>query len=68
MCFARFNRRFLVSKISDRSRVDEFCMAARFQRLALKNPPMTVEEFLPKLEDVGLPGTAACLRNCANRL
>ncbi len=33
-----------------------------------KNPPMTVEEFLPKLEDVGLPGTAACLRNCANRL
>ena len=48
--------------------VDEFCAAARFQRLALKNPPLTVEEFLAKLEEVGLPRTAARLRNCAERL
>jgi predicted nucleic acid-binding protein len=34
---------------------DEFCAAARSQRLALKNPPMTVAEFLAKLELVGLP-------------
>jgi predicted nucleic acid-binding protein len=47
---------------------EEFCAAARLQRLALKNPPMTVEEFLAKLEEVGLPRTALRLRNCADRL
>ena len=47
---------------------DEFCAAARLQRLALKNPPMTVEAFLSKLEEVGLPRTAARLRSTADRL
>jgi predicted nucleic acid-binding protein len=42
---------------------NEFCAAARLQRQALKSPPMTVEEFLATLEKVGLPGTAAHLRN-----
>jgi predicted nucleic acid-binding protein len=39
----------LFSELLDAA-VDEFCAAARFQRLALKNPPMTVEEFLAKLD------------------
>jgi predicted nucleic acid-binding protein len=47
---------------------DDFCEAARFQRQALKNPPMTVEDFLAKLAEVGLPQTVAQLRNYANRL
>ncbi len=47
---------------------DEFCAAAQLQRLALKNPPMTVEAFLSKLEEVGLPRTAARLRSTADRL
>jgi excisionase family DNA binding protein len=47
---------------------EEFCAAARLQRLALKNPPMTVEEFLAEFEEVGLPRTALRLRNCADRL
>jgi predicted nucleic acid-binding protein len=45
--------------------VDDFCAAARVQRLALKNPPLTIEQFLAKLEEVGLPQTAARLRTCA---
>jgi predicted nucleic acid-binding protein len=48
------------------SAVDEFCAAARIQRLALKNPAMTVEDFLAKLGDVGLPRTAARLKGCAD--
>jgi predicted nucleic acid-binding protein len=47
---------------------DEFCAAARFQRLALGNTPMTVEEFLAKLKVVGLPRTVARLTNSADRL
>jgi hypothetical protein len=47
---------------------DEFCEAARLQRLALKTPRMTVEEFLAKLEVVGLPRTVARLANCADRI
>ena len=37
----------------------DFSAAARVQRLALKNPPMTIEQFLAKLEEAGLPPTAA---------
>jgi hypothetical protein len=48
--------------------VADFCAAARVQRLALKNPPMTIEQFLAKLEEAGLPLTAARLRACADRL
>ena len=48
--------------------VDEFCAAARLQRLALKNPPMMVDEFLARLEKVGLSLTACALRNCPDRL
>jgi hypothetical protein len=42
--------------------VGDFCAVARAQRTALKKPPMTIEQFLAKLEDVGLPQTAARLR------
>ena len=48
--------------------IDEFCEAARLQRQGLKNPPMSVEEFLAKLEEVGLSRTAAGLRDYAERL
>jgi hypothetical protein len=47
---------------------EEFCAAARSQRLALKQPPMAVEEFLAKLQMVGLPHTAACLKNNTDEL
>jgi hypothetical protein len=46
----------------------DFCAVARAQRLALKNPPMTIEQFLVTLEDVGLPQTAERLRTCSDRL
>ncbi len=57
----------LFSELLDAA-TDEFCTAARCQRLALKNPAMTVEEFLAKLEEIGLPRTAARLRNFVDRL
>ena len=57
----------LFSQLLDAT-LDEFCTAARLQRLALKNPPMTVEAFLSKLEGVGLPQTAARLRNASDQL
>ena len=38
---------------------DEFCEAVRLQRGGLKNPPMTVEELLARLESAGLTRTAA---------
>jgi hypothetical protein len=47
---------------------DDFCAAAQVQRLALKHPPMTIEQFLATLETVGLPQTAARLRTYADRL
>jgi predicted nucleic acid-binding protein len=47
---------------------DEFCEAARLQRLGLRNPPKSIEEFLTKLEEVGLPRTVARLRQHADRL
>jgi predicted nucleic acid-binding protein len=46
----------------------EFGAAARRQRLALKNPPFSVAEFLAKLADVGLPRTASRLRNYSDQL
>jgi hypothetical protein len=48
--------------------VDEFCAAARLQRQALKQPPMTVEQFLTKLAPVGLSQTADRLSKYADRL
>jgi len=48
--------------------LDDFYAAVRLQRQALKNPPMTVEDFLAKLAEVGLPRTVARLRNHADRL
>ncbi len=42
---------------------DDFCAVVRSQRHALKNPPITAVEFLATLEKVGLPRTAAHLRN-----
>jgi predicted nucleic acid-binding protein len=48
--------------------VDAFCDAVRLQRQGLRNPPRSVEEFLANLEGVGLPTTAARLRDCTDRL
>jgi hypothetical protein len=50
------------------SAADEFCAAARLQRQALKQPPMTAEQFLAKLAAVGLSQTAARLSNYSDRL
>jgi hypothetical protein len=47
---------------------DGFCAAVRLQRQGLKNPPVSVEALLLKLETVGLPQTAADLRQHADRL
>jgi predicted nucleic acid-binding protein len=41
---------------------EEFCNAIRSQRQALKKPPMSVEEFLARLDTAGLSGTVARLR------
>jgi hypothetical protein len=48
--------------------VDEFCDAARLQRLGLKNPPMSVEEFLTTLNAAGLTKTVARLRAYTDRV
>jgi hypothetical protein len=47
--------------------VDAFCEAVRLRRQGLRNPPMTVEEFLAKLEGAGIPLTVARLRAHAGR-
>jgi hypothetical protein len=47
---------------------DEFCAAVKLQRQALKNPPMTVQQFLSGLENAGLPQTVALLRYRLNQL
>jgi predicted nucleic acid-binding protein len=44
---------------------DAVCRAARQQRQGLKNPPMTVEQYLESLERQGLPQTVAALRRFA---
>jgi predicted nucleic acid-binding protein len=44
------------------------CEAVRQQRLALKKPPKTVEEFLPVLAQCGLVRTAAALHVLADAL
>ncbi len=41
------------------------CAAAKTQRASLKNPPMSVDEFLATLERQGLSATVAALRNYA---
>jgi predicted nucleic acid-binding protein len=41
------------------------CAAAKRQRESLKNPPMTVDEFLATLERQGLSATVAALRSYA---
>jgi predicted nucleic acid-binding protein len=57
----------LCSELLDAA-LDEFCDAARLQRLGLKNPPRSVEEFLATLEAAGLRKTVASLRAFADRL
>jgi hypothetical protein len=47
---------------------DEFCDAVRLQRQGLKNPPMTPEALLARLETAGLARTAARLRPHVDRL
>jgi hypothetical protein len=47
---------------------NNLCEAVQLQRTSLKNPPITVPDFLAKLKEVGLPQTAARLRNYADRL
>lgn len=44
------------------------CSAAKKQRSSLKNPAMTVEEFLSSLERQGIPQTVSCLRGFAQLL
>ena len=41
------------------------CAAAKKQRSSLKNPPMSVEEYLASLERQGLPQTVSSLREFA---
>jgi hypothetical protein len=48
--------------------MDGFCEAVRQQRQGLKNPPMSVEALLARLETAGLPRTAARLRQHGDRL
>ena len=50
------------------SSADAFCAAARLRRQALKQPPMTAEQFLEKLAAVGLPKTVDRLSSYADRL
>jgi len=57
----------LLSELLDAAE-DAFCDAARLQREGLKNPPMSVAEFLAKLEAVGLVQTVTHLRDRADRL
>jgi hypothetical protein len=47
---------------------DEFCAAVKLQRTALKNPPITVKEFLSNLENAGLRRTIALLRDRSDQL
>ena len=42
------------------------CSAAKKQRESLKNPPLTVEQFLASLEKQGLAQTVAALRRFAD--
>lgn len=44
------------------------CQALRQQRLALRKPPRTVDEFLPVLEQCGMARTVAALRLFSNLL
>lgn len=44
------------------------CEAVRQQRLALRKPSKTVDEFLPVLEQCGMPRTVAALRSLAGEL
>ncbi len=48
--------------------VDALCEAVRLQRKGLRNPSMSVEDFLAKPEGAGLPRPASTLRGYANRL
>lgn len=41
------------------------CGAAKRQRGSLKNPPLTVDEYLASLERQGLPQTVVALRQFA---
>ena len=44
------------------------CFAARKQRESLKNPPLTVQQYLESLERQGLTQTASALRRFADRI
>ncbi len=46
----------------------EVCEGVRRQRLSLKNPPLSVAEFLAALGRCRLPRTVSGLRACAGRL
>jgi hypothetical protein len=50
------------------SAADEFCAAARLQRQALKQPPMTVDQSLAKLAAVSLRHTARRFSTYPDRL
>jgi hypothetical protein len=44
------------------------CVAAKRQRASLKNPPMSVDDFLAALERQGLAQTVATLREFADMI
>ena len=48
--------------------VEAVCAAARQDRVSLKNPPKSVEEYLADLERAGIPRTVAALRPFGERL
>src|SRR5262249_11983752 len=48
--------------------IETVCAAARQDRVSLKNPPRSVDEYLADLERAGIPRTAAALRPFPERL
>jgi predicted nucleic acid-binding protein len=48
--------------------VEAVCAAARQDRVSLKNPPKSVDEYLTDLERAGIPRTVAALRPFSERL
>jgi predicted nucleic acid-binding protein len=48
--------------------LDAVCAAARQDRVSLKSPPKSVDEYLADLERAGIPRTAAALRPSRGRL
>jgi PIN domain len=57
----------LLKRLIERD-IETVCAAARQDRVSLKNPPKSVDEYLADLERAGIPRTAAALRPFRERL